>query len=664
MQSPQFSSQFSALQGTLSPTGAFSDIYASLPPQNVQRNSNKHQEQPYVFPDLSNWENLKIPEKIDFLDITNKDLSPGSYCSNIDSILPLENNFNSSYNTRYESQWYNTNNINYGQKLNDFPACAQVNKYTNDPGKPESFCNVQKNSMDIDMYKSCAYYNTDTSFNTSDVHKNKYIIPQNNYINYNSYYSTTENNFYMSNSQIPCVSTLPHTSLDSLGINGGKASYNMNYSDQQTEASNEESDIVVEDSSSDCSEDQNKSLSYENKRCLICNTIYTPLGLQFYLLTSENPLTMSSQTPVIKKVLNLVEKTIPPTKHFLCHICLGLVNAIDHLQLKLDSLYKDLRDKFKKSCLDNNVQYRNLKPSNHGKYSRYKCKICKKIISLKTIFDAHLRNHKTKGYLCEKCGKIIGSYKRLRVHLKLHRNCRVYMIHSYKCSNEQCKKVFRTKSNLKEHENFCLGLLPFKCKNNYCDKKFASATKLKNHMKLKHDKKFIAICSICNIGFVKASDYKSHMVTHSTDKKFSCIKCGKCYKTVSNLNFHLKSHNKSMPFNCSVCKKGFMRKEYLEAHVNNHNGVKNFGCTVCGKKFVSQKNLDAHLKYHDGSVKSNTCNICGKTIISGFEEHLRVHMNFKEFECDLCDMRFNTKNTLAKHKKRKHAGEALKIDES
>lgn len=228
MQSPQFST----LQGTLSPTGTFNDIYASLPPQNVQRNSNKYQEQPYVFPDLTNWENLKIPEKIDFLDITNKDLSPSSYCSNIDNIIPLENNFNSSYNARYENQWYSTSNISYGQKLNDFPACAQVNKYTNDPSKPETLCNMQKTTtMDVDMYKSCAYYNTDASFNTSDVHKNKYLISQNNYNSYNSYYSTTENNFYMTNSQTPCVSVLPHTSLDSLGINGGKTAFNMNCKD-------------------------------------------------------------------------------------------------------------------------------------------------------------------------------------------------------------------------------------------------------------------------------------------------------------------------------------------------------------------------------------------------------------------------------------------------
>jgi uncharacterized Zn-finger protein len=206
-----------------------------------------------------------------------------------------------------------------------------------------------------------------------------------------------------------------------------------------------------------------------------------------------------------------------------------------------------------------------------------------------------------------------------------------------------------------EHENYCLGLLPHNCK--FCDKKFPSTTKLKNHVKLKHDKKFVAICSICNIGFVKLSDYKSHKISHSTDKKYACAKCDKSYKTLSNLNFHMKVHNSKLPFICPVCDRGFMRKEYLEAHVNNHNGVKNFACSVCHKKFVSQKNLDSHLKYHDGTAKTKTCNVCGKVMTTGFEEHLRIHNDLREFECDQCDNRFNTKGTLAKHKKRKHVND-------
>lgn len=425
--------------------------------------------------------------------------------------------------------------------------------------------------------------------------------------------------------------------------------------DPQTEASNDGSDIVVEESSSDCSEEQDQRSFYETTKCLVCCTQYTTLGLQFYVLTSENPLTMSSQIPVKNKLSEFVTANTFSDKNYLCNDCLGLVNTIDHLQLKLANLVKDLLNKFKISCSRNNITVKDqIQPKAKMKFGKFKCKNCKRILCVKTYLKSHIKKHKTRGYLCELCGKTACTFKKFKYHLKLHKKQKITWISSFKCSNKRCSKTFRTKSHLKEHENFCLGLLPFKCKNPCCNKKFASATKLKNHMKLKHDKKFIAICSICNIGFVKVSDYKTHMTSHSTDKKFSCKKCDKAYKTLSNLNFHMKSHNNSLPYICSICQKGFMRKEYYEAHINNHKGIKNFNCPSCDKKFVSQKNLDAHLKYHEGTVKSNTCNICKKVITSSFEEHLRVHANLKEFECTGCDMKFNTKNSLSKHKKKKH----------
>lgn len=411
---------------------------------------------------------------------------------------------------------------------------------------------------------------------------------------------------------------------------------------QQVEGSNEESDIVVEDSSSEASESPQQVLN-QNKKCLICNNQYS-LGVQFYVLTAEKPLTMSSQVPVKKKISEFVGKHIFSLEDYLCNDCLGLVNSIDHLQFKVDNLVKSLVGRVK-VCAKNSVN-----PAR--KYAtKFRCKKCSKVLCMKTVMHNHLKKHKMREFLCELCGKKLPSFKKLTSHLKKH-NLKT-VIPGFKCQN--CGKLFRTKFHLTEHQNYCLGLLPYQCKNPHCNKKFASSTKLKNHTKLKHEKKFVAICSICNIGFVKLSEYKSHKVTHSTDKKFACTKCDKSYKTISNLNFHLKSHEKNLPYVCSICRKGFMRKEYHEAHMNNHKGLKNFSCSVCERKFVSQKNLDAHAKYHEGTAKSNTCNICKKVVSSCFEEHLRVHLNLKEFECDSCDMKFNTKNSLSKHKKNKHA---------
>lgn len=403
---------------------------------------------------------------------------------------------------------------------------------------------------------------------------------------------------------------------------------------------------MVEESSSEGSEPDLQQVENKSKKCLICNNQYS-LGVQFYILTAEKPLTMSTQVPVKKKISEFVGKHIFSLQDYLCNDCLGLINSIDHLQFKVDNLVKSLVGRV-------NTQNPTI-PTFRKKHPKFRCKKCFKVLCIKAIMHKHVQRHKVRVFLCELCGKKLPTIKKLNIHLKQHNlQTNKTLIPAFKCQNSSCGKLFRTKFHQKEHQNYCLGLLPFKCKNPHCNKKFASSTKLKNHTKLKHDKKFVAICSICNIGFVKLSEYKSHKVTHSTDKKFACTKCDKSYKTLSNLNFHLKSHEKALPYVCHVCRKGFMRKEYHEAHMNHHKGLKNFSCTVCERKFVSQKNLDAHAKYHEGTVKSHTCNTCKKVVTSCFEEHLRVHLNLKEFECDSCDMKFNTKNSLSKHKKKKH----------
>lgn len=177
----QFSAQFPIIPGTFSPTGTFNDIYSILLPQNsADRSQNKPLETPYVFPDLPTWDNLKLPEKIDLIEISNKDLSPSSYYSNIDTIPTFDNQYN-----RFEApQWSNnSSNINYGQKSANYPSCA-VGKYYGDNNKSTTYCNIQKNPADREVFKSCAYYNTNVCYN-----QNKQAdYPQNIYNNYSTFY--------------------------------------------------------------------------------------------------------------------------------------------------------------------------------------------------------------------------------------------------------------------------------------------------------------------------------------------------------------------------------------------------------------------------------------------------------------------------------------------
>ncbi|KAK4877401.1 hypothetical protein RN001_009907 [Aquatica leii] len=556
---------------------------------------------------------LRLSDKIETIEITSKDLSPASCCSNIDLLIP---DFYKNVNKTNDSQpqWYC--NINCNNQKWDYSSCSVIepsNNYDTKYYNGQNYSEVSLNDYNV--------YNADSLFNFTD-------------LNQEQFYSQ------------------PFVDINNINPTG--------------DGSNDESDIIVEESDedvTDCSEDIDRQYDY-SAHCIICNALYTPVGSQFYILNSQTPLTMSSQRPVITKLTEIIGK-LCYKRNYLCSNCLNLINTIDNLQLKLESSKLELFGKYEKTCKEHNL---NTKPSHIVKSNRRKfknfcglhsfnCKFCRKIFSFKKLYENHMIRHKIHNrFLCELCGQRFTNYFKFKRHLRLHTKIKTKkLIIGFEC--KICKKIFRTKTNLKEHENYCSGNLPYGCSFENCDKKFASSTKLKNHVKLKHDMKFVAICSICNIGFVKISDYKSHKNTHSTEKKFNCTKCDKSYKTISNLNYHMKFHNEKLPFICTICNKGFMRKEYLESHVNNHNGVKNFSCQFCEKKFVSQKNLDAHVKYHEGNIKKKVCNICNKSITTGYEDHLRTHTNLKEFECNLCLMKFNTKGTLAKHRKRKHNNE-------
>ncbi|CAG9856067.1 unnamed protein product [Phyllotreta striolata] len=643
IETPQsYFSYSSALLNNFGSNSNYLDVCANPVPQNNSRNQGNsagYQEQVDMF----NWENrvipdlekvIKFPDKIEMIEISSKDLSPASYCSNMDLLMPelYKNQGKETLScSRYDSQcYYNQGNC---QRNFDYPSCVQYET----PAK----CCPQKTNDNETLMKSCNFTsdifleNNDTSTKHSNFNK-PYCE---NYIDYNMYNTYDKSQ----DPQLP----IHNDFFNNTG--------NMQFDpiDQQTEDSNEDSDIIVEDSDeeiSSCDVQEKKQQFTKLNKCLICNLSYTPFGIQFYFLTSKNPLTMSTQKPVVEKIIELVGNVC--TRSYLCSECLGLLNTIDHLQLKLSTFNTEFVGKYQQTCQENNIEYNRVRRDNVKKVTRYKCKICKKVLCLRNYFQYHLKRHKTTKILCEHCGKIFTTRKKFLEHKK---RCTKLppprKIEPYKCTN--CSKIFRTNSQLKCHLNVCLGMLPFECKHHHCDKKFATKTQLKYHVKLKHDKKFVAICSICNIGFVKLAAYKNHKLTHTSEKKHSCNKCEKSYKTLSNLRFHMKVHDKLLPFNCPICEKGFLRKDYLDTHVNKHRNIKNYECNVCKKKFGSQKSLDAHSKYHEESKKV-TCNICGKTMINGFKDHLRVHNNLKEFECEHCDHKFNTKGALNKHVKKKH----------
>ena len=83
-----------------------------------------------------------------------------------------------------------------------------------------------------------------------------------------------------------------------------------------------------------------------------------------------------------------------------------------------------------------------------------------------------------------------------------------------------------------------------------------------------------------------------------------------------------------------------------------HSG-KRYTCPTCGIKFPRNATLKRHMVIHTDE-KPHVCEICpDKTSRFKTKDRLRQHMNRHEkakYQCDLCNVKFLTAQTLIRHK--------------
>ncbi|KAM4034477.1 LOW QUALITY PROTEIN: uncharacterized protein ACNLHF_021111 [Anomaloglossus baeobatrachus] len=141
------------------------------------------------------------------------------------------------------------------------------------------------------------------------------------------------------------------------------------------------------------------------------------------------------------------------------------------------------------------------------------------------------------------------------------------------------------------------------------------------------------------------------------EKKFTCIECGKNFKTKCSLCRHTRIHKNERPFLCSECGKCFIQQSHLVQHQKNHRGEKPFSCPECGKCFTQKSSLGGHRRIHTGE-KPFSCSQCQKcfTQKSDLVRHQRIHTGEKPYSCLECGKRFTLKSHLVEHQKN-HTGD-------
>jgi KRAB domain-containing zinc finger protein len=405
--------------------------------------------------------------------------------------------------------------------------------------------------------------------------------------------------------------------------------------------------------------------TYKKLECCFCRKLFMKeKNFRSHLLTHNIPNIFDQQKkiPIIskKKVFNMF-----------CEICnkgFAYKSDLDRHSVT----HEDIKPYICDGCGASYKQLKSLKEhlgNKHGdkryinfraRVKRFICVKCPMTFSCESKLEAHQVVHTDdKPFTCNKCGRQYKYMHSLTEHLQTHATD-----NPKKC--QYCGLMFESRNRLKIHwaETAGDGIHNINIKShpcNICDKVFDSRYGLKRHM-LSHTDERKFECTVCGLRFKQSAHLKGHIATHERINHISitkqqktesllnpvipCKKCQYVFRTKAELKSHLlESANDSIhrleqtnEFRCRRCDKYFDSKFDLESHNRFHVDEREHECTVCEMRFKKSSHLKSHMCTHLKLIDSS----CSKTyVIDGTEKTL--------FECKECKMEFVTKQDLKMH---------------
>ena len=208
-----------------------------------------------------------------------------------------------------------------------------------------------------------------------------------------------------------------------------------------------------------------------------------------------------------------------------------------------------------------------------------------------------------KKFACEICGKCFPRKGKLASHSKIH-------VRMLACDLMTHKPSATTNGNCKATSSL-ITAIPTKARKFSCDK-CGKCFRLKNsltmHTKSHTEKKFE--CDKCDRKFIYAQSYLTHMRVHKGDTQFACDNCDLKFKAKPQLVAHQRIHANIRSFDCTKCTLKFAKEESLLAHMRSHPMVQHaYGCVKCDRKFKYEKGLTKHLKSAHVSGRKLTNNL-------------------------------------------------------
>uniref|UniRef100_A0A182IV21 C2H2-type domain-containing protein n=1 Tax=Anopheles atroparvus TaxID=41427 RepID=A0A182IV21_ANOAO len=311
-------------------------------------------------------------------------------------------------------------------------------------------------------------------------------------------------------------------------------------------------------------------------------------------------------------------------------------------------------------------QWRNftLHLKRHLGIKEHGCRVCGKHFVIKQKLIEHMRVHTGHAPIrCKLCNRHFKRFSNLAQHSNRYHLNKAIVKHEYVCS--QCGDVFPTRAKMEWHKE-THDQKPKPCP--YCREKFIHQNSLTRHVRLSHTDKYAKLenktepCTVCQQPYTKAS-MRRHMETHAEGRLvFSCSICNKHFTTNWNLKQHKWTHaNPTMkPFQCTLCPTGFVRESDYLTHVNSHRSIRPYTCNHCGRQFIRKYNWLRHSREHE-TDKGHNCEVCGRQFHRKYylTEHKRIHTGERPYACNICGKTSSTKTNHNKHVRIHHARDPL-----
>lgn len=236
-------------------------------------------------------------------------------------------------------------------------------------------------------------------------------------------------------------------------------------------------------------------------------------------------------------------------------------------------------------------------------------------------------SEKSEDYGCDTCNKRFSSSRKLESHMK---------------NSHQKSKSLGSEDNESSDDDDDT-LKTFTCDS--CPKKFKKPSLLARHIKTHDPNKRPHECSKCQKRFPSQVALVRHDILHSElversiiprnePQDFSCVICGRSFKSHESLTSHLKSHkNKSahdIEYACKLCMDVFPTFSDITRHSKNHIENSTHQCAICNKLFVVGDELIDHFLRHKG-MKPHQCPVCEKSFLKlhKLNVHMRIHSDDK-----------------------------------